>query len=191
MGGGGVIHQNVHSGLFWVVSLQLMFSESKCFKKVQNHLEALGWHLALGKSVPRGDSCNAYRPRPQIPQGGSRGLEKVRGPPAPAQPREASPAKQVCNTLLRANVQNSRCSAFVYPMGPPATRPIAHCPGQVHRKREGNSPTQAWLPGVPREGQGAVGHLSLWTPQPHPLPSMPSEATWCGTSSACQLCGWH
>lgn len=54
MGGGGAIHQNVHSGLFWVVSLQLMFSESKCFKKAQNHLEPLGWHLALGESVPRG-----------------------------------------------------------------------------------------------------------------------------------------
>lgn len=38
-GGGQAIHQNVHRGLFWVVSLQLIFSQNKCFKKVQSHLE--------------------------------------------------------------------------------------------------------------------------------------------------------
>lgn len=77
-GGGAEIHQNFHSGLFWVVSLQLMFSESKRFKKVQNHLEPLAWHLALGESVPM-DLGHKYH-------SGSRGLEKVRVLPPLARP---------------------------------------------------------------------------------------------------------
>lgn len=33
------VHQEGHSGLFWVLSLQLIFSENKCFNKVLNHPE--------------------------------------------------------------------------------------------------------------------------------------------------------
>lgn len=36
-----------------------------------------------------------------------------------------------------------------------------------------------------------MGHLSLWGPRPNSLPLPPGEATGCGASSACGLCGWE
>lgn len=81
-GGGQAIHQNVHRGLFWVVSLQLIFSQNKCFKKVQSHLEPPvlapchgGVCWGGGASVPWTITCNSFRPGPQIPKSSPRGLE--------------------------------------------------------------------------------------------------------------------
>lgn len=55
-------------GLSWVVSLQAVLSENKCLKEVQNHLEPLGWHMALVSLCHGAASCDAHRPWSQIPQ---------------------------------------------------------------------------------------------------------------------------
>lgn len=119
-------HTCVHGGgcLYWVVSLQAMLSENKCLKKVQKHLEPLGWHMALVSLCHGAASCDAHRPWSQIPQTAA-GPEEGAGPASPGASMRRLPQSGCVTRSPESQDQSSRTAQGHVPQVGPCVAPGA------------------------------------------------------------------